>query len=122
MTMKEKLPDALRSIGEASIEVGVKSHILRYWEEQFPMLKPLKRAGGRRYYRREDIDLLRRIVSLLNEQGYTVRGAVKYLQNSDRDVPTVTNPAPAPSALQLGSDTIAKLQDIRRILAEALAA
>ena len=120
--MTEKLPDALRTIGEASKDVGVKSHILRYWEEQFPMLNPLKRAGGRRYYRSEDMALLRRIDALLNEQGYTVKGAVKYLQDGGQNIPATANPPTAPSVAQLGSDEIAKLQDIRRILAEALAA
>lgn len=55
--------------------LGLKQHVLRYWEEQFPMLKPLTRAGGRRYYRAEDIALLARIDQLLHREGYTIRGA-----------------------------------------------
>jgi len=77
----EKSEDAFRTIGEMSRELGVKTHILRYWEEQFPTLNPLKRAGGRRHYRREDVALLKHINHLLNEEGYTIKGAVKALNN-----------------------------------------
>ena len=117
--MTEKSHDAMRTIGEASAELGVKSHILRYWEEQFPMLEPLKRAGGRRYYRAEDMDLLRRIDALLNMQGYTVKGAVKYLQDGGRHIPALAKNAPAMP--QLGADKLSRLQDVRKTLAEALA-
>lgn len=67
--------DAMRTIGEVSQALGVKPHVLRYWEQQFPMLSPLKRSGGRRYYRRDDIALLDRIHALVNDQGYTLKGA-----------------------------------------------
>ena len=67
--------DALRTIGEVAQALGLRQHVLRYWEEQFPMLRPLTRAGGRRYYRPEDIALLRRINGLVHGQGYTIRGA-----------------------------------------------
>jgi DNA-binding transcriptional MerR regulator len=70
-----KEPDALRTIGEVAKALGVKQHVLRYWEEQFPMLKPLTRAGGRRYYRPEDIALVTRIDQLLHREGYTICGA-----------------------------------------------
>ncbi len=66
---------ALRTIGEVARAVGIKHHVLRYWEEQFPMLNPLTRAGGRRYYRVEDIALIRRIDRLLHHEGFTIRGA-----------------------------------------------
>ncbi len=74
-----KDPQALRTIGEVSQALGIKPHVLRYWEEQFPMLKPTTRAGGRRYYRAEDIGLVRRIDDLVNTQGYTLKGAKKAL-------------------------------------------
>lgn len=77
----EKSDDAFRTIGEMSKELGVKTHILRYWEEQFPTLNPLKRAGGRRHYRREDVALLKQINHLLNEDGYTIKGAIKALSH-----------------------------------------
>ena len=70
-----KEPGALRTIGEVAKALGLKQHVLRYWEEQFPTLKPLTRAGGRRYYRAEDIALLARIDQLLHREGYTIRGA-----------------------------------------------
>ncbi len=112
----------MRTIGEASKELGVKSHILRYWEEQFPMLEPLKRAGSRRYYRPEDMDLLRRIDELLNRQGYTVKGAVKFLKSGGK-VDAETSPQiAAPAMSRLDDDRIRRLQDIRETLAEALAA
>ncbi len=119
MTGKSK--DALRTIGEAVRELGVKSHILRYWEEQFPMLEPLKRAGSRRYYRPEDMDLLRQINTLLNEQGYTVKGAVKYLQ-SGKKANSVPAPVLSTAGQQLSDNDILKLGEIRALLATALTA
>ena len=76
----EKAPGAFLTIGELSSELGVAQHILRYWETKFPQLKPLQRAGNRRYYRTDDVDLARRINRLLNEEGYTVRGVQKVLR------------------------------------------
>lgn len=77
-----KADDAFRTIGEMAEELGVKPHILRYWEEQFPMLDPLKRAGGRRHYRSEDAALLRQIQSLLQDQGFTIKGARRHLSST----------------------------------------
>jgi len=76
----EKAPGAFLTIGELSAELGVAQHILRYWESRFPQLRPLQRAGNRRYYRPDDVDLARRINRLLNEEGYTVRGVQKLLR------------------------------------------
>lgn len=70
---------AFRTIGELSKELKIKPHILRYWEEQFAMLQPLKRAGARRHYRPEDVEMVQTINRLLNEEGYTIKGARKYL-------------------------------------------
>ena len=67
--------DALRTIGEVSDGLGIKPHVLRYWEQQFPMLKPLKRSGGRRYYRPDDVELVETIDRLVNREGYTLKGA-----------------------------------------------
>ena len=75
----EKSQGAFRTIGEMADELGVRTHILRYWEEQFPMLKPLKRAGGRRLYRADDVTMLHTIHRLLNTEGYTIKGARKFL-------------------------------------------
>lgn len=90
-----KEPDALRTIGEVAKALGLKQHVLRYWEEQFPKLKPLTRAGGRRYYRAEDIALLARIDQLLHREGYTIRGARLALAGKGE----VPEAAPAPAAL-----------------------
>ena len=77
----DKEPGALLTIGELSQELGVAQHILRYWESRFPQLRPMQRAGNRRYYRPADVDLARRINRLLNQEGYTVRGVQKLLRD-----------------------------------------
>ncbi len=74
--------DALRTIGEVAKATGIKAHVLRYWEQQFPMLKPLTRSGGRRYYRPEDIELIERIDRLVNREGYTLKGAKAALRET----------------------------------------
>jgi len=98
MATAEKAPGAFRTIGELSQELGVAQHILRYWETKFPQLKPLQRAGNRRYYRPADVDLARKIHRLLSQDGYTVRGVQKLLRNGvESDTPAAAT-APAPSA------------------------
>lgn len=104
-TGPEKGPNAFRTIGELAQEIGRPQHILRYWETRFTQLRPLQRAGGRRYYRPEDVALVRRIATLLGEQGYTIRG-VQQLLASER----TTGQKPS-------SET---LTDIRNTLARAL--
>jgi DNA-binding transcriptional MerR regulator len=96
----EKAPGALKTIGELSAELGVAQHILRYWEPRFPQLKPMQRAGNRRYYRPADVDLARRINRLLNEEGYTVRGVQKLLRDRgvQGEAPMMETPAAAPPA------------------------
>ena len=71
------------TIGEVSKLCAVKSHVLRYWEQEFPQLKPLKRRGNRRYYQREDVILIRQIRSLLYEQGFTIGGARQRLSGDE---------------------------------------
>ena len=71
---------ALRTIGEVSEALGIKPHILRYWEQQFPLLRPLKRSGGRRYYRPADVAMVRDIDRLINREGYTLKGAEAVLR------------------------------------------
>ncbi|MEL7190276.1 MAG: MerR family transcriptional regulator [Pseudomonadota bacterium] len=75
---------ALRTIGEVSDAVGIKTHVLRYWEQQFSLLKPLKRSGGRRYYRSSDVELVETINRLVNEEGYTLKGAEAVLRSSGK--------------------------------------
>jgi len=71
---------ALRTIGEVSEALDIKPHVLRYWEAQFPLLKPLKRSGGRRYYRPADVELVQTIDRLVNREGYTLKGAEAVLR------------------------------------------
>lgn len=78
-TGPEKGPNAFRTIGELAQEIGRPQHILRYWETRFTQLRPLQRAGGRRYYRPEDVALVRRIDTLLGKEGYTIRGVQRLL-------------------------------------------
>ncbi len=72
--------DAFRTISEVSDDLGVPKHVLRFWESKFPQLRPMKRGGGRRYYRPEDMELLRGIHRLLHAQGYTIKGVQKILR------------------------------------------
>ncbi len=74
---------ALRTIGEVSDALGIKPHVLRYWEQQFTILKPLKRSGGRRYYRPEDVKLVETIDRLVNVEGYTLKGAQAAIRTTD---------------------------------------
>ncbi|WP_408904246.1 MerR family transcriptional regulator [Pararoseomonas sp. SCSIO 73927] len=75
-----KSPNAFRTISEVAEDLHIPQHVLRFWETKFPQLKPLKRGGGRRYYRPEDINLLRRIGDLLYTQGYTIKGVQRLLR------------------------------------------
>jgi DNA-binding transcriptional MerR regulator len=76
-----KSPSAFRTISEVADDLHIPQHVLRFWETKFPQLKPLKRGGGRRYYRPEDIALLRRISDLLYTQGYTIKGVQRLLKD-----------------------------------------
>jgi DNA-binding transcriptional MerR regulator len=124
-----KAPDALRTIGEVSRGLGIRQHVLRYWEEQFPMLRPIKRSGGRRYYRPQDIALIAEIDRMVHEEGLTLRGARQALESSAprtrrRPPPQVARAVGAGDELGTVSidDTVmGELQTIRADLAEALA-
>jgi DNA-binding transcriptional MerR regulator len=80
-----KAAEAFRNISEVSDELGVKKHVLRFWEARFPQLKPMKRGGGRRYYRPADVQLLRGIRHLLQAEGYSIRGVQKILRQGGVD-------------------------------------
>lgn len=125
-TAGEKDPGALLTIGELSQQLGVAQHILRYWESRFPQLRPMQRAGNRRYYRPADVELARRIHRLLNQEGYTVRGVQKLLR--DRNEPESPLPVESPVEMhtphseaeeQHGVDVF-RLIALRNRLAEAL--
>ncbi|MEO8176304.1 MAG: MerR family transcriptional regulator [Sphingomicrobium sp.] len=98
MATPDKSPGAFRTIGELSLELGVAQHILRYWETKFPQLKPLQRAGNRRYYRPADVDLARKIHQLLSQDGYTVRGVQKLLRTGTEGQAPAAATASAPTA------------------------
>ncbi|MEY2503678.1 MAG: hypothetical protein QOI07_4015 [Verrucomicrobiota bacterium] len=76
----DKAPDAFRTISEVADDLDIPQHVLRFWETRFPQIKPMKRSGGRRYYRPEDVDLLRGIRRLLYGEGYTIRGVQRILK------------------------------------------
>ena len=123
-----KSPDAFRTIGELSAELGVAQHILRYWESKFPQLRPLQRAGNRRYYRPADVALVRRIHALLNRQGYTVRGVQQVLATNQAveaepaSAPVAPVPVVAPvHAPQISGIPVEQLVGLRDRLAAALA-
>src|SRR5215475_7710901 len=79
--LREKSPEAFRTISEVALELDMPQHVLRFWESRFAQVRPVKRAGGRRYYRPEDIDLLRGIRALLYSDGLTIRGVQKILKD-----------------------------------------
>jgi DNA-binding transcriptional MerR regulator len=140
---------AFRTIGEVADELDLPTHVLRFWESKFAQLKPLKRRGGRRYYRPEDVVLLRRIRQCLYQDGYTIRGVQKLLGVGGGRRAATTDPAALPSLFPLDTlpdpaadadgapnpemparrprrrppkpDTRAALEEIRRELLEARA-
>ena len=127
MPVGEKSPDAFRTIGELSAELGVAQHILRYWESKFPQLRPLQRAGNRRYYRPADVALARRIHRLLSEEGYTVRGVQKLLRDKSAQAVEVATaaahaarPAAPPDQDPGNGVDVFRLIELRNRLASAL--
>lgn len=83
--MVDKAPDAFRNISEVSSLLNVPAHVLRFWETRFSQIKPVKRSGGRRYYRPDDIQLLTRIRDLLYREGYTIKGAMQVLKTGSAE-------------------------------------
>jgi len=116
-----KSEHAFRTIGELASELGVPQHILRYWETRFPQLKPLQRAGNRRYYRPADVALARRIHQLLNRDGYTIRVVQQLLArgdgSADEKAVGATGPTPANQRDAFPAD---ELRALRQSLADAL--
>jgi len=78
----DKSPDAFRTISEVAEDLDLPQHVLRFWETRFSQIKPLKRGGGRRYYRPQDVDLIKGIKSMLYDQGYTIKGVQKLLRDN----------------------------------------
>ena len=116
--------DAMRTIGEVAAAFGIRQHVLRYWEQQFPMLRPLKRGGGRRYYRAEDVALVETIDRLINREGYTLKGARQAIEKGGAQA-SPARPEPVEGRTFASSATPAVLPQLRAIrdrLAAALAA
>ena len=118
-----KSASAFLTISEVSGELGLPQHVLRFWETKFTIIKPMKRGGGRRYYRPEDVDLLRRIQGLLYDQGYTIKGAQKFLKQGgaaqpDDDSANEEKPAPplAPGKEKELRAILGELQSLRDLL------
>lgn len=107
----EKSDSAFRTIGEASNELGLKPHVLRFWETKFSQLKPMKRTDGRRFYRPEDMRVLKALQFLLHDQGMTIKGAQKMLASSGAD--TILAQAPGPMSNETGQ-SVRELQNAVR--------
>jgi DNA-binding transcriptional MerR regulator len=99
------------TIGEVSELCSVKPHVLRYWEQEFPQLKPVKRRGNRRYYQRGDVEIIRQIRNLLYDQGYTIGGARQRMEDGDPEDNAVS--AEIAAALKA---TIAELEEVLKTL------
>ena len=97
----KKSPSAFRTISEVADDLHIPQHVLRFWETRFPQVKPLKRGGGRRYYRPDDIALLRRISDLLYIQGYTIKGVQRLLREGDG---TLSGVLPPPDVADRGDE------------------
>jgi len=108
-----KSSSAFRTISEVASELGVQQHVLRFWESKFTQVKPMKRGGGRRYYRPEDVELLKRIHHLLYDEGYTIKGVQKLMQSSKG---TLLQEAAKESASMAVSEDTASLEDQAKVL------
>jgi DNA-binding transcriptional MerR regulator len=131
----EKAPEAFRTISEVADELEVPKHVLRFWEAKFAQLKPMKRGGGRRYYRPEDVALLRGIRFLLYDDGYTIRGVQKILReqgpryvmdyrrlaNGADDDEDVLSPRDIPDlAAEAAQGSVASARPVRKLDRETL--
>jgi len=130
MNKSTKSNEAFRTISEVAEDLDLPQHVLRFWETKFSQVRPLKRGGGRRYYRPEDVALLRHIRSLLYDEGYTIKGAQKLLRQDGpskselREMEVAREDPPAPDS-GMGADersvivaAIDELEALRRQLAE----
>jgi DNA-binding transcriptional MerR regulator len=132
----DKSPEAFRTISEVAEEMDLPQHVLRFWETRFPQIKPLKRGGGRRYYRPEDVALLRAVKQLLYGEGYTIKGVQKLLKEqgvaaTTRDVlsgdgepraseaPAARSAAPARAGTATAAGDVAMLRTALADLREA---
>lgn len=108
-----KSPNAFRTISEVASELDVPQHVLRFWESKFTQVRPLKRGGGRRYYRPQDVELLRRIRALLYAEGYTIKGVQRVLRENTRKSVIEAERAPAAPAAEDATPGLSKEQRLR---------
>ena len=118
-----KSRSAYRTISEVSNEIDVPAHVLRFWETKFLQIKPLKRGGGRRYYRPEDVTLLKTIRQFLYSDGYTIKGAQRLLKDgliktASNQMDTERNLVPAASEIETGSFSMQNKNEIKKIMEE----
>ena len=107
----DKAPDAFRTISEVADDLDIPQHVLRFWETRFAQIKPMKRSGGRRYYRPDDVDLLRGIRRLLYGEGYTIRGVQRILK--EHGIKSVQGLADQNSAVSFGATSLSLPMPIR---------
>ncbi|RBP16848.1 MerR-like DNA binding protein [Roseiarcus fermentans] len=107
----EKSPEAFRTISEVADTIDLPQHVLRFWETRFPQIRPLKRAGGRRYYRPDDVERLRLIKRLLYDEGYTIKGVQKLFK--EQGVQALTSATTEPRLLSQPSEPAARAQAAR---------
>jgi len=126
--VRMKSPEAFRTISEVASELDVPQHVLRFWESRFNQIRPLKRAGNRRFYRPEDVDLLRGIRTLLYHEGYTIKGVQKVLRDRGyrhvaevgrMDAAGLPDPEPFTSVADIPEDSIDALAMLARMHVEA---
>jgi DNA-binding transcriptional MerR regulator len=120
--MSNKSDQAFKTISEVATFLDLPQHVLRFWETKFRQVSPLKRGGGRRYYRPQDVELLSRIKSLLHTEGYTIKGVQRMLsQGGVKSLPPVLetqDPAPSTPQISLAQDTQPAAQDLSAIVGE----
>ena len=119
--MVQKAPGAYQTISEVSAQLDVPAHVLRFWESKFTALKPMKRSGGRRYYRGEDIELLQTIKTLLYDEGYTIKGAQNSLKKRSPAQPAPVQAAETKDLAQAASSPVssARLEQAEALLKQA---
>jgi DNA-binding transcriptional MerR regulator len=119
--MVQKAPGAYQTISEVSAQLDVPAHVLRFWESKFTALKPMKRSGGRRYYRGEDIELLQTIKTLLYDEGYTIKGAQNSLKKRSPAQPVPVQAAETKDPAQAASSpaSSARLEQAEALLKQA---
>jgi DNA-binding transcriptional MerR regulator len=107
----KKAPNAFRTISEVADDLHIPQHVLRFWETKFPQVRPLKRGGGRRYYRPDDIVLLRRIADLLYTQGYTIKGVQRLLREGGGQLSDDIPPPTADERAAAEAENAVRLRD-----------